>query len=123
MNMKTGIMMVLLGFGAGIFGGYLIMQLTHKSVKAEQFTLVDRKGRVHAILGLTNLGSPSLGIWDEEGKNRVIIGFIGKDTAGVGLNDANGTRRANIQVDPRGKTELVFFNESGGAVWRAPEAP
>jgi hypothetical protein len=122
-NLKTGITLMLLGIFGGVIGGYLIMQMTHKAVSAEQFILVDKKGKIHAMLGTTNLGTPSLGIWDKEGKNRLIIGFVGKGVPGIGLNDAKGTRRADFRITPDGKAGIVFYDETGNAMWSAPSEP
>lgn len=121
MNRKQTVLIILLGLAAGVTGGYLINQLSQKSVKAEQFFLVDRKGKIHAILGLTNLGEPSLGIWDENGNNRVILGFIREGVTGLGLNDQNGKRRANIELDANGEPALVLFDKNGQRTWAAPQ--
>lgn len=115
--------MMLMGIFGGVIGGYVIMQMTHKAVSAEQFILVDKKGKIHAMLGTTNLGTPSLGIWDGEGKNRLIIGFVGKDAPGIGLNDTNGKRRADLRIEPSGQAGIVFYDDTGNAVWKAPNEP
>jgi len=120
MERKQTVMMVLLGLFAGIFGGYIVTQLSYKTVKAEQFLLVDKKGKIHAILGLTNTGKPSLGLWDENGKNRIMIGFLRDGNPGVGLNDVQGNRRANLQLTVDGHPTLLLFNEDGQRIWSTP---
>lgn len=114
-------MLILLGIFGGVIGGYLIMQMNHKAISAEQFLLVDKKGRILAMLGTTNLGTPSLGIWDRDGKNRLIIGFVGENVPGIGLNDKSGNRRADFRLAPDGKAGILFFDENGKPVWRSPD--
>jgi hypothetical protein len=121
MDKKQAVMMVLLGLFAGIIGGYIVTGLlSHKAVKAEQFLLVDKKGKIHAILGLTNLGEPSLGLWDKNGKNRIMLGFLRDGVPGVGLNDENGNRRANLQLAIDGKPALILFDENQQRLWSSP---
>ena len=114
-------MMVLLGLAAGIAGAFIMSQLSHKAIKAEQFVLVDGKGQIHAVLGLTNLGKPSLGLWDAEGKNRVILGFLGENAPGLGLNDADGVRRVNLQLNEMGEPIFVLLDERGRPVSSLPK--
>ena len=120
MERRHGIMMVLLGLAAGIAGAFIMMQLSQKAIKAEQFVLVDKKGQIHAILGLTNLGKPSLGLWDDEGKNRVILGFLSEDEPGLGLNDADGVRRVNLKLDERGDPVFVLYDQAGRPLLPSP---
>ncbi len=123
MNRKQAVMTVLMGLFAGILGGYIVTQFSYKTIKAEQFLLVDKKGKIHAILGLTNLGKPSLGLWDEEGKNRIMLGFLRDGVPGLGLNDAQGGRRINLQLAVDGKPALILFDETEQRIWSAPGAP
>ena len=120
MNIKQGIFMMMLGFAGGIFGGYVLTQLTFKALKAEQYYLTDKKGKIYAILGVTNIEEPSLGIWDTEGKNRVNLGFITKESPGIGINDADGNRRLSIQLGKNGDPEIVFFDKHRNRIWSAP---
>ena len=39
---------MMLGFAGGLFGGYILTQLTFKAIKAEQFYLADKKGKIYA---------------------------------------------------------------------------
>jgi hypothetical protein len=120
MNVKQGITMMLLGLAGGVLGALLLFQLNHRAIKAEQFVLVDRKGQMHAILGLTSLGEPSLGFWDQEGKNRIILGFIREGVPGLGLNDEKGNRRANLELAEDGRPGLVLMDEDGERVLSTP---
>jgi hypothetical protein len=120
MDRKQTVMMVLLGLFAGIVGAYIMNQLSQKTMKAEQIVLVDKKGKIHAILGVTNIGKPALGLWDENGKNRVTVGFLRDGVPGVGLNDAQGNRRANLQLTVEGAPALVMFDEDGQRIWSVP---
>lgn len=121
MDRKQAVMMVLLGLFAGFIGGYIVTGLfSHKAVKAQQFLLVDKKGQIHAILGLTNLGKPSLGLWDKEGKNRIMLGFIRDGVPGLGLNDEKGNRRVNLELSVDGKPALILLDENGQRIWSAP---
>ena len=120
MDFKQGLMTILLGLAGGVLGALLMFQLNHKAIKAEQFILADSKGQMHAILGLTNLGQPSLGVWDKEGRNRVILGFIREGVPGLGLNDEKGTRRVDLEVSEDGKPGLILIDESGERIWSTP---
>ena len=121
MDRKQAVIMVLLGLFAGMIGGYIVTGLlSHKAVKAEQFLLVDKKGKIHAILGLTNLGEPSLGLWDKNGKNRIMLGFLRDGVPGIGLTDEQGNRRINLQLSEEGIPALILLGETGQTVWSTP---
>jgi hypothetical protein len=49
----------------------------------------------------------------------VILGFIREGVTGLGLNDQNGKRRANIELDANGEPSLVLFDKNGKPIWSA----
>ena len=67
-----------------------------KVVRAERFEVVDAKGRVRALLDVTD-GNPYLGLYDE-----------------------NGKARAGLALLPDGRAGLAIIGEDGKVLWSIP---
>lgn len=113
-----------------------------RAVEAQEFRLVDRAGRVRAVLEITRSGSPRLAMFndegaacveitltkdgpgvrlgDSEGDTRIFIGAT-KDAARIGLADADGNNRAFLGVMPKGGPTLALYDAKQKVVWAAGE--
>lgn len=98
-----------------LFGGSLAAQnqqnITANTVTAERITLVDSNRVPKLILGTTAAGSV-LSIRDLNGTERIAIGVIGNDEAGISLADGSGNEvvRLNVTGDQAG---LRLFDSGG----------
>lgn len=101
-----------------------------RAVEAEEFRLVDRAGRLRALLELTRIG-PRLAMMredgtialelmltgdgagarfaDDTGKTRVFIG-ASRGTARLGMADGDGAPRVFLGLDRNGKPTLSFYD-------------
>lgn len=113
-----------------------------RAVEAQEFRLVDKSGRVRAVLEVTRSGVPRLAMLNEEGAacveitlgkdgpgvrlgdsdgdTRVFIGAT-KDAARIGLADADGNNRAFLGVMPKGGATLALYDAKQKVVWSAAE--
>jgi hypothetical protein len=76
-----------------------------KTITAQEFRLVDTRGRVRAMLAFTEDGQPFLQLRDEFDTYRVWMG-ISTDT-GVALRDVDGKTRLVMSLDEQGEPSLV----------------
>lgn len=82
-----------------------------RRVSAEEFLLVDRAGRVRAVLGISSQG-PVLGFRDESGKGRAAFGIGSGDGPGMVLADETGKPRAELVVR-NGQPTLALSDGAG----------
>ncbi len=113
-------LLLVLSLTAGLVGGvmanFLILASsvvaqsapaeTPQVVSAQEFQLIDSKGRIRAILDLSAQGQPYFQLKDEFGTDRVWIG-ISSDT-GMAVQDVDGKTRLVLSVDEEGKPSLVL---------------
>ena len=78
---------------------------TPQVITAQEFRLVDAKGRIRAILDLTDEGQPYLQFRDEFDTYRLWMG-ISSET-GLAVHDVDGKTRLILSVDNDGKPSLV----------------
>ncbi|MFA5032550.1 MAG: hypothetical protein WC614_05975 [bacterium] len=107
--MKLAGLAVVLGIAVILFCG--AKTSNNKVIEAQEFRVVDRNGKSHAILGILRDGNPELVFWDENGQNRAAL-YITDGVPGLTLRDENGKQRASLCLtggDPR----LMFYNENG----------
>lgn len=76
-----------------------------KTVVAQEFRLVDSRGRVRALLSFSDQGQPFLHFTDENDAYRVWMG-ISTET-GLALRDVDGKTRLVLSVDEQGEPGLV----------------
>lgn len=113
-------------------------------LEAEEFRLVDPRGRTLASLsspmeGTTSLtihGKPGteggirlamtqdgvggLTIGPPEGKPRAILSIMEDGSVSLALSDQEGEDRANVTVLPEGNAVIAVADEAGKSVWAAP---
>ncbi len=77
-----------------------------KVVTAEEFRLVDVKGRTRALLSFSEDGEPFFHLRDENDFPRVWLG-VSTET-GMAVRDVDGTTRIVLSVEPDGDPSLVL---------------
>ncbi|HXX76716.1 MAG TPA: hypothetical protein VEI50_16420 [Nitrospiraceae bacterium] len=103
------------GLIGGIFATFLLVGSsviaqptppeTPQVISAQEFRLVDTKGRIRAILDLSDQGEPYFQLKDKSDTDRVWIG-ISSET-GIAVRDVDGRTRLVLSVDEEGKPSLV----------------
>jgi hypothetical protein len=85
--------------------------MNDREVRAQQFTLVDGKGKVRAVLGFDYHDNPQLAFFDEESHRRVEIGFttLGRDPI-ISLRSQEG--QTVVELSANGPC-LVFYSKDG----------
>lgn len=92
---------------------------------ARRFVVEDGEGRIRAVLAVSDIYGPMLGLLDEEGALRVLLSQRQPDTAGVAVLDSDGTARIRLSleadevrlrvVDDRGnEVDLLNRDPAGG---------
>jgi len=74
-----------------------------ESLRVSRVELVNSKGKVVAVLGVSPNDGGVLLIYDANGTLRVAIGLTTENNAALDLNDGNGNQRVIIQVNADGK--------------------
>ncbi len=111
MGRKQCTLLVILALISGLIGGALSSKIfsmsqvfaeklaQHQKVfVAEEFRLVDEKGRTRAILGFTpEIGQPALWLKDTNGKIRAALRLGPKEEPALALGDS--AERVRIQLD------------------------
>jgi hypothetical protein len=112
-----------------------------KTITAERFNVVNKKGKIRATLTTDQHGEPILAFFDTGGKVRAQLNTISDGSAGLTLNGKNGRQRVSLWslVDaraglwlygnrnpkanlslyawPEGTSAMTISNESGKIVW------
>jgi hypothetical protein len=65
-------------------------------------------------------GAAILGLFDEGGRLRAMLGSFPDGGTGLVLRDEAGRLRARVGIPPAGAAEVVLFDEAGTVVWPAP---
>ncbi|MFH1024825.1 MAG: hypothetical protein V1809_15700 [Planctomycetota bacterium] len=92
------------------------MKSAHQVIKAQEFRLVDSKGRMRASLGLLKDG-PVLVMFDAKG--RTLLGLSAfKESPGLVLLDVKGTPRVSMGFDSKGAV-MELYDASGRLMWSA----
>jgi hypothetical protein len=73
-----------------------------ESLRVSRIELVNSRGKVVAVLGVSPSDGGVLLLYDGDGTLRAAIGMTTKGDAAVDLNDGNGNQRVTIQVNADG---------------------
>lgn len=111
-----------------------------RAVEASEFRLVDRDGRLRAVLESTPQGprlammqedgsialeitlapdGPGIRLGDENGQTRVFIGAM-RDAARLGMADSDGNQRIFLGVNAKGTPTITTYDARQREVWEAP---
>ena len=101
------------GFGASVMVGTPSIaqpsdQTTFQVVRAQEFQLIDVKGRTRGKLAFSANAQPYLQLRDENDVSGVWVG-IAQET-GVAVKDLDGRTRLTLSVDQEGSPSLVVRN-------------
>lgn len=119
-----------------------LAEIRVRAVESQEFRLVDKAGRVRAVLEMTRAGGPRLAMMNEEGATcvevmltkdgpglrmgdaegdtRIFVGAT-KDAARIGLADSAGNSRAFLGVMPKSGATLALYDAKQRVVWSATE--
>ncbi len=97
-------------------------------VRARQFTLVNKEGKVRGLLGFSAVGSPTLllfdnpilTLFDSEQRPRARLAVESGGWPRLSLYDKGQRRRAALQVFPGGSPGLTLRDKDGKITWKAP---
>ncbi len=83
-----------------------------KVVRTERLELVDRSGRVRAVLGCeADTELPSCAFFDAQGQTRVIVGLSWNEMPQIQLTAPDGTARVALVVRPEGIGMVVLTDD------------
>ena len=86
--------------------------MVDKIVQTERLGLVDRHGRLRAVLAYEeDSEAPSLSFLDADGKTRVIVGISWNQMPQIQLSAPDGTARVALVVRPDGMGMVVIMDE------------
>ena len=84
-------------------------------VEAEEFRLVDNKGRVRVRIFLEE-DEPKVALFSKDDKKRAAIGLLPTGEAGIALYDDKGVYHFLINVSPDGSPDLSIKDRYGREV-------
>ena len=86
--------------------------MVDKIVRTERLELVDRHGRLRAVLAYEeDSEAPSLAFLDADGQTRVIVGIWWSQMPQIQLTAPDGTARVALVVRPDGMGMVVIMDE------------
>ncbi len=86
--------------------------MVDKIVQTERLELVDRQGRLRAVLACEEDSElPSLTFLDADGQTRVIVGISWNQMPQIQLAASDGTARVAFVVRPDGMGMVVIMDE------------
>ncbi|GEM_PF-3060362 len=88
--------------------------------KFNRISIVDEKGKEHAILGLRKDGTPHLKVVDGKGANRFLLRLHPDGTPVLVLWGKGTKSSAYLSVPGEGPPQMMMFNKEGKQVFKAP---
>ena len=86
--------------------------MVDKIVRTERLELVDRHGRLRAVLACEeDSDTPSFSFLDADGQTRVIVGISWNEMPQIQLTAPDGTARLALVVRPEGMGMVVLMDE------------
>ncbi len=86
--------------------------MADKIVRTERLELVDRGGRIRAVLACEeDSAAPSFAFLDADGETRVIIGISWNEVPQIQLTAPDGTARVALAVRPEGMGMVVLTDD------------
>jgi hypothetical protein len=77
-------------------------------IRAESFQVVDKNGKIRAVLGMGSNGEPSLSLADENEHVRTVVGL-----SALGIAHANGESSISLNLWPDGNPSLTLNDQEG----------
>ncbi len=118
-----------------------IAEIRIRNIEAGEFRLVDKSGRVRAVLEMTRsgprlammdeegtigleitlaAGGPGIRLADEDGKTRAFIGAA-RDAASIALADGKGAQRVFVGVGRSGTPSIKTYDAKQRVAWSVAE--
>ena len=86
--------------------------MADKIVQTERLELVDRDGRIRAVLACEEDSAfPSFAFLDADGQTRLIIGMSWNDMPQIQLTAPDGTARVALVARPEGMGMVVLMDD------------
>ena len=86
--------------------------MADKIVQTERLELVDRHGRIRAVLACEEDSAfPSFAFLDADGQTRLIIGMSWNDMPQIQLTAPDGTARVALVARPEGMGMVVLMDD------------
>lgn len=95
--------------------------MTEETIRTGRLELVDRRGRVRAVLACDEDTAPSITILDTEGQARVILGIAWNEMPQIQLTAPDGTARVALVVRPEGNGMVVVADDAQRSHTLTPE--
>jgi hypothetical protein len=80
-----------------------------KTVRAEQFELVDRGGTRRGVLNVTSRGMADLALFDGQERDRAEFRVAQDGGSSIGFYDAQGNRRVLVGETPSGRDGIAIY--------------
>lgn len=80
---------------------------------ARRFVVEDERGRIRAIVAVSDIHGPMLGLLDEQGELRALLSQSGPDDVGLRLLGADGLERVTLELEG-GEPVLRLRDSRGG---------
>jgi len=100
--------------------GYNTITAAKSEIKARRFVVVDAQGKLRALLGVGDDGTPELSMSDVQGKPRASLHVAADGRPTLGMSDAQGKPRAVLGVAADGAPRLGMFDAQERKIWSAP---
>ena len=95
--------------------------MVDKVVQTERLELVDRRGRIRAVLACEEDSElPSCVFFDAQGQARVIVGLSWNEVPQIQLTAPDGTARLALVVRPEGMGMVVLMDDQQRSKTIAP---
>jgi hypothetical protein len=90
-------------------------------VRAQQFEVVDARGRARIQLGMGKDGqTPGVWLYDDKGEVRAWLSLHTDGRPGLALFDEKGKPRTWLGLYPNGEPHLTRYDEKGEIIWETP---
>ena len=91
------------------------------TLSTREVRIVDDSGRMHAVLGMREDGTPALRYIDKDGQNRVLLRLHPNGTPVLVMWGKEGKGTSYLSVPPEGSPRLILFHPDGKVAARVPE--
>ncbi len=112
----------MLALTGGFIGGTLASELSptaamaawrSRTVKAQEFVLLDKAGTQRGVMEVTERGTADLGLMDGSGHNRAEFRVAKDGGAAVAFYDQNAARRVVVGETPTGRNGIAIYASGG----------
>ena len=91
------------------------------TLATREVRIVDDKGRLHAVLGMRDDGTPALRYVDKDGQNRILLRLHADGTPVLVMWGKSGKGTSYLSVPGEGPPKLMFFKGDGKIAHQVPK--